>query len=145
MPSPTTLLSGENETTIGAAGAPVSMTTLSAAEAALTLPATSTALLVKAWLPSARVAVANDQALLPLAVAVPIWMAPSNTCTVLPAAAVPLSVRILSLVMPSPARPLSVENDATVGAPGAAGCETMVSLVEEPPPLFGSILLGSAT
>src|ERR1019366_7288206 len=120
MPSPTTLLSGENDATVGAPGAVVSMVTLSAAEAALTLPAASIALLMKAWLPSARVAVANDQAPLALAVAVPIWMAPSNTCTVLPAAAVPVRVTWLTLVMPSPVTPLSGENDVIAGALGAA-------------------------
>ena len=57
-----------------------------------TTNAASIALAVKAWLPSISVAVANDQAPLPLAVAVPICVAPSNTCTVLPAAAVPLRV-----------------------------------------------------
>ena len=36
-----------------------------------------------------------------------------------PAAAVPVSVRVLFLVMPSPTVPLSVENEAIVGAPGA--------------------------
>src|SRR3954468_2866702 len=120
MPSPTTPLSVENDVTVGAPGATVSIVTLSAVEAVLTLPAVSTALEVKAWLPSAGVAVANDQAPLPLAVTVPIWLTPSHTCTVLPAAAVPVSTSVLSLVIPSPTTPLSVENVAIVGAPRAA-------------------------
>ena len=55
MPSPAVPLSGENEATVGAPGATVSTVTFSAAEAALTLPAASIALVVKAWLPSASV------------------------------------------------------------------------------------------
>src|SRR5262245_53370233 len=39
--------------------------------------------------------------------------------SVLLAAAVPLKVRVLSLVMPSPTVPLSDENELMVGAPGA--------------------------
>ena len=57
----------------------VSIVTVRAVDAALRLPAVSIALLVKLWLPSTRVAVANVQAPLPLAVAVPIRVAPSNT------------------------------------------------------------------
>ena len=101
--------------TLGAAGR-----TLLVLEAALTLPEASTALAVKAWLPSESAAVSNVHAPLPLAVTVPILVAPSNTCTVLPAVAVPLRVNVLSLVTPSPTTPLSVENEATVGARGAA-------------------------
>ena len=77
---------------LGAFGATVSTFTFSALEATLRLPAASSALAVKAWLPSASVLVANDHAPLPLALAVPIWLAPSNTSTVLPAAAVPVRV-----------------------------------------------------
>ena len=36
------------------------------------------------------------------------------------ASAVPVSVRVLSLVMPSPTVPLSVENEAIAGEPGGA-------------------------
>ena len=130
MPSPTVPLSGENEATVGAPGATVSTVTFSAAEAALRLPAASIALVVKAWLPSASVAVAKLQAPLPLAVAVPIWVAPSNTSTVLPAAAVPVKREWLALVMPSPAVPLSGENEATVGAPGATVSTVTFSAAE---------------
>src|SRR6478735_815062 len=102
----------------GVFGATVSTVTLSAPEAELTLPATSIAFAVKAWLPSTSVAVANDQAPLPLAVAVPLWVAPSNTCTVLPAAAGPVGPGLLSWGRPSQPTPRSGENRATVGAPG---------------------------
>ena len=57
MPSPTVPLSVENEAIAGAPGAAVSIVTLSAAEAALVLPAASVAVAVKLWLPSASVAV----------------------------------------------------------------------------------------
>ena len=43
-----------------------------------------------------------------------------DTLTVLLATAVPVSVRVLSLVMPSPTTPLSVENDVMLGAARAA-------------------------
>jgi hypothetical protein len=58
-----------------------------------------------------------------LAVAVPIWLPLSYSLMVLLAAAVPLSWRVLSLVMPSPAFPVSFENEAIVGAEGAEGVE----------------------
>src|ERR1700761_5660126 len=130
MPSPTVPLSGEKDTTLGAAGATVSTVTVRAAEAALTLPATSTAFEVKAWLPSARVPVANVQAPLALAVAVPIWVAPSNTSTVLPATAVPARVRWLASVMPSPTVPLSGEKETTLGAAGATVSTVTVRAAE---------------
>ena len=50
----------------------------------------------------------------------PSKVAPSYTFTVLLASAVPVSVRVLSLVMPSPTVPVSVENAAIAGALGAA-------------------------
>ena len=65
--------------------------------------------------------------LLPFAVVVPIWFVPSKTCTVLLAAAVPVSVSVLSLVIPSPTVPLSVENEAIVGALGATVSTVTVS------------------
>ena len=55
----------------------MSIVTLSAAEAALTLPAASVAVAVKLCAPSARVAVVKVQAPLPFAVAVPSSVAPS--------------------------------------------------------------------
>ena len=56
------------------------------------------------------------QAPLPFATALPSSVAPSKTLTVALASAVPVSVSVLSLVMPSPTVPLSVENEAMVGA-----------------------------
>jgi hypothetical protein len=53
--------------------------------------------------------VVNVQAPLLFAVAVPISVVPSNTFTVLFAAAVPVRVGVLSFVMWSPTTPLSVE------------------------------------
>ena len=50
----------------------------------------------------------------------PSSVAPSYTFTVLLASAVPVRVSVLSLVMPSPTVPLSVENAAIAGALGAA-------------------------
>ena len=62
------------------------------------------------------------------AVAVPIWVVPSNTFTVLLATAVPVRVNVLSLVMWSPTTPLSVENLAIVGAGAASvGADGMVT------------------
>ena len=77
MPSPTTPVSLANEAITGALGATVSTVTLSAAEAPLVLPAASVAFAVKAWAPSARVAVAKLHVPLALAVAVPSRVAPS--------------------------------------------------------------------
>ena len=57
MWSPTVPLSGENEAMLGATGAAVSMVTLSAAEAALVLPAASVAVAVRLWAPLASAAV----------------------------------------------------------------------------------------
>ena len=57
----------------------------------------------------------------PSAIAVPTCVVPSKTFTVLFATAVPVRVGVLSLVMWSPATPLSVENLAIVGAAGAVG------------------------
>src|SRR5450756_456775 len=115
MPSPTTPLSGENDTTVGAAGATVSIVTLSALEAALTLPKPSITLAVKAWLPSTSVAVVKLHAPLLPARVVPILVAPSNISTVVPAAPVPLNAICFMFVIPSPLTLLSGENDVTNG------------------------------
>src|ERR1017187_619189 len=117
MPSPTTPLSGENETIEGAAGTWVSTVTLNAVEAALVIPAT-VSVAVKLWVALLNAAVAKLQAPLPLAVALPSSVAPSYTFTALLATAVPVSVRTFALVMPSPTTPLSGENEAMVGAAG---------------------------
>src|SRR5262249_61140916 len=76
------------------------------------------AVAVSEWPPLANAAVVRLQAPLASAVAAPTCVEPSNTFTVLLAAAVPLSVSVLSLVMWSPTTPLSLENEAIVGAPG---------------------------
>ena len=57
MPSPTVPLSVENEAMLGAAGAVVSIVTLSAAEAAPVLPAASVAVAVRLCAPLASAAV----------------------------------------------------------------------------------------
>ena len=71
---------------------------------------------------------------LPLAsaVAVPTCFEPSNTVTVLLAAAVPVSVSVLSLVMWSPVTPLSLENEAIMGADGGAVIVTTAAEDEAP-------------
>ena len=71
MPSPTVPLSVEYEAMLGLTGAAVSMVTLSAAEAALVLPATSVAVAVRLWAPLVSAAVVKLQAPAPLAVAAP--------------------------------------------------------------------------
>ena len=53
------------------------MVTLSAADAALVLPATSVAVAVRLWAPLVSAAVVKLQAPLPLAVALPSRVAPS--------------------------------------------------------------------
>ena len=56
----------------GASGAVVSMETFSAEDKELAFPTPSTAIVVKEWLPSAKVAVANVQVPLLPAIVVPI-------------------------------------------------------------------------
>src|SRR5690348_5890234 len=104
---------------LGAIGATVSTVALRAAEAAPVLPATSVAVAVRLWAPLASAAVVYVQAPVLLAVALPSSGTPSKTLTVLLASAVPVSVRVLSLVMLSPTTPLSVENEVMLGAIGA--------------------------
>src|ERR1039458_3793470 len=82
MPSPTTPLSGENETMVGATGATVSTVTLSAVEAAPVLPAASVAVAVRLWAPLLSAAVVELQAPVPLAVALPSNVAPHPHLTV---------------------------------------------------------------
>ena len=100
--------------------------TASAAEAALEVPET-VSVAVKPWLPSASFAVVAVKAPVLSAVAVPTCVVPSNTLTVLFATAVPLNGSVVSLVMWSPATPLSVENLAIVGAVGAVGADGTVT------------------
>ena len=61
---------------------------------------------------------------------VPSSVAPSYTFTVLLASAVPVSVRVLSAVMPSPTVPVSFENVAIAGAPGAAASTVTLSAAD---------------
>ena len=51
------------------------------------------------------------------------------------ASAVPVSVSVLSLVMPSPTMPLSVENEVMVGATGAVVSMVTLSALEATPVL----------
>ncbi len=51
------------------------------------------------------------------------------------ASAVPVRVSVLSLVMPSPTVPLSLENEAMVGATGAAVSTVTLIAVEATPVL----------
>ena len=79
----------------------MSMTTVYALDAMLTLPCGSVALTVKVCEPSLRAAVGvNVHAPLLLAVAVPICVAPSKMAMMLLASAVPESVGVVSLVTP---------------------------------------------
>ncbi|MNZ33221.1 hypothetical protein D3C78_505640 [compost metagenome] len=85
----------------GTAGGVMSMTTVYALDAMLTLPCGSVALTVKVCEPSLRAAVGvNVHAPLLLAVAVPICVAPSKMAMMLLASAVPESVGVVSLVTP---------------------------------------------
>src|SRR5258707_1249013 len=77
MLSPTPPLSVENESIVGAPGATVSIVTVRAAEAALTLPAVSVVDAVKLCVALDRAPVVKLQAPLPLAAAVPKSVAPS--------------------------------------------------------------------
>src|SRR5882672_5475832 len=66
---------------------------------------------------------------LPSAVALPIWVAPSNSFTVLFAAAVPVKVGVVALVMLSLFEEPESEAALKSGVEGAAGAE--VSMVTE--------------
>ena len=135
MPSPTMPLSVENEAMVGATGAAVSMVTLSAVEASAGVAGGIGGGGGQAVGAVVSAAVVKLQAPAPLAVALP-----SSVGAVIDldrglASAVPVSVRVLSLVMPSPATPLSVENEAMLGATGAAVSMVTLSAVEAAPVL----------
>src|SRR6185437_15566218 len=117
-------------TITGAPGATVSTVTASAAEIALVLPPTSVSVAVRLWAPSLSAAVMKLHVPLAAAVAVPRTVAPSNNLIVLLASAVPVNVRVLSLVMWSPTTPLSVENEAMAGATGAVVSIVTLSATE---------------
>src|SRR5207248_951358 len=105
----------------GAVGAAVSMVTDSPVEAALMLPAASVALAVIVWLPEDSVEVAMLQLPLPSAVPLPIWVAPSNSVTVLPASAVPVKVGVATFVRLSVPEAPESEAVARSGVDGAVG------------------------
>ena len=65
----------------------------------LVLPALSVAVAVKLWAPTASAPVVKFQAPEPFAVAVPTWVAPSNTFTALFASAVPFTVTWFELTI----------------------------------------------
>ncbi len=70
-------------------------------EAEPVLPAASVTLALRVWLPSDSVELSMLQApVLASAVVVPSVVAPSNSLTVLPSSAVPVTVGVLSLVSP---------------------------------------------
>src|ERR1700682_3009706 len=104
---------------VGAPGAWVSMVTEKAADDTLVWPEESVSVAVRLCVPSLSTDVGRVVHWpLPFAVAVPIWVVPSNTLTVLLATAVPVSVGVLSLVIWSPTIPLSIENEVICGAAG---------------------------
>ena len=105
----------------------VSMVTARAADAALTLPATSVALAVMLWVPSARVEAAMVQFPVAVGDAGADRGRAVEQVTVLPASAVPVKVGVVMLVMLSVLdTPLS-DAAARSGVDGAAGA--MVSKV----------------
>ena len=142
MPSPATLLSVENEAMVGTTGATVSMVTLSAVDEALVLPARSLAVALRLWAPLVSAAVVKLQAPAPV----------GGSAAEQVGAVIDLhrgigfrragSVRVLSLVMPSPATLLSVENEAMVGATGATVSMVTLSAVEASAGVAGDIAGG---
>src|ERR1035437_3500217 len=128
MPSPTTLLSGENDATVGAGGAEP-MTGSKAFEMLLTLPAASVAVAVKLCVPAA-----SDPALifqLPPASATPVprRAVPSNSLIVLPASAVPVTITAV---------PDAGASEIMTGAFGAIVSTVTFSAAEAPLTLPGA-------
>ena len=64
--------------------------------------------------------------------------------TVLPAAAVPVRFSALSLVMWSPATPLSFENELIVGAAGGCGVAIATAATEDAAPVFPAASVAAA-
>src|SRR5437870_1678345 len=111
---------------LGAAGAVVSMVTLSAAEAAEMLPAASVAVAVMLCVPAAR-ARAEERRVGKVGGPLRTWTPSLKILTLLPASAVPVKVGVVTLVMLSVLElPLSLAA-ARSGAEGAAGA--VVSMV----------------
>ena len=106
----------ENDVIVGTAGAAGVDGDAERAEAALVLPATSVAVAVRLWAPLASAAVV----IAPVAAAVGGGAAEQRGAVIDLDRGIgfrlPVSVRVLSLVMPSPATLLSVEYEAMVGA-----------------------------
>ncbi|OQP31693.1 hypothetical protein B2J69_17280 [Pantoea latae] len=117
---------------LAACGACVSTVKAIGAEAALTLPAASVTVAVRLWLPSVRTGVVRLQLPSALTVAVPSSVSPSRTVTVLPGSALPLSVRVLSLVAPPAvtAAPSSLISSRSAGVVGTAVSIVMVSTAD---------------
>src|SRR5438132_854905 len=113
----------------GRAGAGVSIVTVSEPEAALVLPATSVALALIEWLPSASVVVVIEYG---LAAPLLLPVAPSKSCTEEPFSAVPSKLGVESLVMSSLFElPLS-ELAFRSGVEGAAGAAVSIVTVRVP-------------
>ena len=109
----------------GATGAPVSIVTGVAAEAAPTLPAVSVAFAVMLCVPLPSVELVMLQ-LPPVATALPICVVPSNKATVLPASAVPVKVGVVTLVIPSVLDEPVSEAALRVGVDGATGAPVSI-------------------
>ena len=75
-------------------------------------------LAVNLWTPSASATVVKLQAPLPFTGVLPIKVAPSYTCMLVLATAVPVNVNTFPLVMPSPPTLLSGKNEAMIGTGG---------------------------
>ncbi len=124
--------------TVGIAGAVVSIVRLNAALGVLTLPAVSVAVTVMACAPSPKpVLGVNVQLPDASAVAVPSSVVPSYTLIVLPASAVPVSVGVVSSVLPPETiaptiEPTSSVTPLIVGAAGAVTSPVTVTDADGP-------------
>src|SRR5579872_923849 len=139
MWSPTVPVSAENETIVGLTGAVASIVTAKVPDIGLIArvfpPFVTPAVAAKLWSPSARAGVKKLQAPLPSVVVVPSSVAPSKILIVVLASAVPVSVSALSLVMPSPTVPLSIENEAMVGVVGV-GTLIVIGTADDAAPML---------
>ena len=110
----------------------VSIVTVSAPEAGLTLRARSVAFALIAWAPAANALVVTDQSPLASAWPTPTEVAPSNSVTVALASAVPVKVGLVTLVVLSvPDEPLS-DAAARSGALGATGAGVDRASLQKP-------------
>src|SRR5437868_12665384 len=106
----------------------VSMVTVRLAEVALGVPPASFAWAVITWLPAASTLVMTLYVPVLLAAALPTLTPSDRMLTVVPEAAVPVNVGVLTLVMLSPLTPESL---ASVGLDGAGTCTTTPVPVNE--------------